>query len=226
MLSDKYAPTQGDHPRLRGEHQGYTAVAQPKKGSPPPTRGTQELVNNGRKTKRITPAYAGNTDANLTYTGAIWDHPRLRGEHDEYNENEPLCRGSPPPTRGTLGYFNIVVPANRITPAYAGNTKIIKLNRGAILDHPRLRGEHDTVLHSCLLMAGSPPPTRGTLSKYSIIFTALRITPAYAGNTCCRIVKIKSAEDHPRLRGEHVNFELDDKTNIGSPPPTRGTLVK
>ena len=74
-------------------------------GSPPPTRGTLE-------------EFGGL----LT---SIRDHPRLRGEHlilSQVSETKP---GSPPPTRGTLSCILVRVGFRGITPAYAGNTRLL-----------------------------------------------------------------------------------------------------
>ena len=52
--------------------------------------------------RRITPAYAGNTEIKISAIGDIKDHPRLRGEH--------------------FDYINAPYDKTGITPAYAGNT--------------------------------------------------------------------------------------------------------
>ena len=51
------------------------------------------------------------------------------------------------------------------------------------------------------------------------------IIPAYAGNT--RISKDEACRsgDHPRLRGEHGSPRLTTHLQLGSSPPTRGTLT-
>ena len=130
-----------------------------------------------------------------------------------------------------------------ITPAYAGNTKCTMLKGQKSRDHPRLRGEHyrslsdrnklegsppptrGTLFTVCYLLRsiGSPPPTRGTLTPYGKSFYNGRITPAYAGNTTRRPLRLFNYKDHPRLRGEHDTFFQIRKTIQGSPPPTRGT---
>ena len=78
-----------------------------------------------------------------------------------------------------------------ITPAYAGNTIQHQAIAKRQEDHPRLRGEHDTEMNNKVSVAGSPPPTRGTLVKYCESVAHLGITPAYAGNTIgiCRTDK-------------------------------------
>ena len=73
---------------------------------------------------------------------------------------------------------------------------------------------------------GSPPPTRGTLYGEDEKYIYSGITPAYAGNTEKKTEIVITAEDHPRLRGEHLL--LSDNPNLfwGSPPPTRGTHIE
>ena len=51
------------------------------------------------------------------------------------------------------------------------------------------------------------------------------ITPAYAGNTYVENFLKGMTGDHPRLRGEHNAASPKDLAKIGSPPPTRGTLL-
>ena len=53
----------------------------------------------------------------------------------------------------------------------------------------------------------------------------MRITPAYAGNTISKEPTALYTKDHPRLRGEHGNSPCGVVLGIGSPPPTRGTLL-
>ena len=73
-----------DHPRLRGEHLLILQLKFLLLGSPPPTRGTLlDHLMYGVKT-RITPAYAGNTQASRWGNNDLEDHPRLRGEHVLY----------------------------------------------------------------------------------------------------------------------------------------------
>ena len=57
------------------------------------------------------------------------------------------------------------------------------LSRFFYKDHPRLRGEHLVAAIGPAIIAGSPPPTRGTLEPILSSAGLSRITPAYAGNT-------------------------------------------
>ena len=94
-----------------------------------------------------------------------WDHPRIRGEHAIWPLRTTAQSGSPPHTRGTLRLELEEARHHRITPAYAGNTDNFRNSSLYQADHPRIRGEHSTML--------------------SIVSLSIGITPAYAGNTAC-----------------------------------------
>ena len=53
-------------------------------------------------------------------------------------------------------------------------------------------------------------------------FQPMRITPAYAGKSCCSMVAYFSFWDHPRLCGEKRYFFIAEKFDEGSPPRMRG----
>ena len=50
-----------DHPRSRGDHRDAQATFLTKTGSPPLTRGPQQIDLDARKMTGITPAHAGTT---------------------------------------------------------------------------------------------------------------------------------------------------------------------
>ena len=73
-------------------------------------------------------------------------------------------------------------------------------------------------------MQGSPPHTRGTHIRSQQHNCIHGITPAYAGNTADKFADFAEERDHPRIRGEHGLQNKPEKTDLGSPPHTRGTL--
>ena len=172
-------------------------------GSPPPTRGTLQLLFGDEIVTGITPAYAGNTLMFLGDLTIIGDHPRLRGEHQILIVGNYVTPGSPPPTRGTLLIVESLPMRPGITPAYAGNTSICLGQRLKARDHPRLRGEHLKESTNLICKPGSPPPTRGTRLFPCCGQFSSGITPAYAGNTEIDNDITMGDGDHPRLRGEH-----------------------
>ncbi len=90
-----------------------------------------------------------------------------------------------------------------ITPAYAGNTRVIGVLKDGNGDHPRVCGKHGFLQNTLLPVAGSPPRMRETLARTAICQWMLRITPAYAGNTNCFAAVNYGITDHPRVCGKH-----------------------
>ena len=152
-------------------------------GSPPHTRGTLSTKYLCWLSDRITPAYAGNTSLFLLCKNFLRDHPRIRGEHVQTAISTYWEYGSPPHTRGTLIEAIDMILSDRITPAYAGNTKYLLVPPKMSQDHPRIRGEHLHFYSLLTLLLGSPPHTRGTPDVYLYVKKGFGITPAYAGNT-------------------------------------------
>ena len=89
-------------------------------------------------------------------------------------------------------------------------------------DHPRLRGDHLDIYDRYEVVRGSPPLTRGPLTASARDAVAVGITPAYAGTTLLSLLTLFRSEDHPRLRGDHVQDISISSTCPGSPPLTRG----
>ena len=95
---------------------------------------------------RIIPAYAGSTwDCPIDIH--VWrDHPRVCGEHGPCAIGALLTSGSSPRMRGAP--FGLVwktgVPG--IIPAYAGSTGARPAACPVYRDHPRVCGEHESLL--------------------------------------------------------------------------------
>ena len=70
----------GDHPRLCGEKKWRERRMKLDKGSPPPMRGKDGAITVVWEYFRITPAYAGKSEALASNPDAQEDHPRLCGE--------------------------------------------------------------------------------------------------------------------------------------------------
>ena len=70
-----------DHPRVCGEHATGASTQVNCTGSSPRMRGTQCLMHFVLHLLGIIPAYAGNTMVATAVACAVWDHPRVCGEH-------------------------------------------------------------------------------------------------------------------------------------------------
>ena len=111
------------------------------------------------------------------------DHPRLRGEYNDWNTDKATEQGSPPLARGIPLYLSDEDKEMGITPACAGNTTMEATLQLGIRDHPRLRGEYIVVTNKRNIFLGSPPLARGIHSFLRNENQTAGITPACAGNT-------------------------------------------
>ena len=75
-----------DHPRTRGEKPVALRYIGRHIGSPPHTRGKEEIRLMIEPTPGITPAHAGKRDALWRCSPLGWDHPRTRGEKSTYSK--------------------------------------------------------------------------------------------------------------------------------------------
>ena len=194
-------------------------------GSSPHTRGAQCVTPVGHCPARIIPAYAGSTNPRRCLCRARWDHPRIRGEHDDSDQYVIDGLGSSPHTRGALAAREPQLRGHRIIPAYAGSTETPHGGTRRPPDHPRIRGEHAALASQAHSIAGSSPHTRGALEPIGGHIDVAGIIPAYAGSTFAGQLGELAWQDHPRIRGEHCRRRRGRRGGRGSSPHTRGALA-
>ena len=131
-------------------------------------------------------------------------HPRMGGEHCAGQAVGDYAPGSPPHGRGTHGPRGGHPGRDRLTPAWAGNTRGRSGGCGTRGAHPRMGGEHSRAATDIMASQGSPPHGRGTPAGSGRRRQDRGLTPAWAGNTV---------------------FEAVSRNDMtGSPPHGRGTL--
>ncbi len=195
-------PTMGDHPRVRGEHEGPYG---PQYGAP-----------------GIIPACAGSTIPRAGPDRTARDHPRVRGEHGGRQVwslrvlgSSPRARGAPPRRRSGSSWCGII-------PACAESTCRSRGRSGRRRDHPRVRGEHFCSHSHAALTWGSSPRARGALAVGDEDVASVGIIPACAGSTHVQQGRRHPRGDHPRVRGEHCALALMPLMRPGSSPRARG----
>ncbi len=135
-----------DHPRLRGENHSSLFFFSSHRGSPPLARGKRVYNSAFPSLIGITPACAGKTYHDDMWHGGARDHPRLRGENLSIFTILSTLQGSPPLARGKPRGESCLAPRTRITPACAGKTALQGSCACGAWDHPRLRGENQSLL--------------------------------------------------------------------------------
>ena len=177
-----------------------------------------------------------------------WDHPRIRGEHARTRVDDAAQHGIIPAYAGNTvamvdpdGTVRGSSPHTRGTPVVSGNASCA---RG---DHPRIRGEHETMHRAhvidpgiipayagnTLLVAsmpemvgGSSPHTRGTLGKAYVSAWAAWDHPRIRGeHGDLSKESARRREDHPRIRGEHERRGIVDERNDRIIPAYAGNTL-
>ena len=109
--------------------------------------------------------------------------------------------------RGKVAFCFRLAKLQRITPAYAGKSKVIDCFVQAVKDHPRVCGEKrfSAVFH--LATSGSPPRVRGKVLCYPLNNQIAGITPACAGKSSIQHLtaslgefKVQKGHPVPHLR--------------------------
>ena len=155
---------------------------------------------------RITPAHAGTSYHYWRPKMQPPDHPRTRGDKCLHFFYLTIMPGSPPHTRGQENNrIQRKTPAG-ITPAHAGTSKDLNGNPITIEDHPRTRRDKQRTSVVTVLQIG--------------------ITPAHAGTSLLVTLILSLCKDHPRTRGDKLFLVPVWLPLIGSPPHTRGQVIR
>ena len=170
----------------------------------------------------IIPAYAGSTMDDKIAGIEVGDHPRVCGEHVTKAIPKDVDTGSSPRMRGAPVGELRVRAADGIIPAYAGSTRLSLVVRRPRGDHPRVCGEHCSLVSAVSIGRGSSPRMRGARGEGGKGARLLGIIPAYAGSTNLKHLVGLDFGDHPRVCGEHkYKGEFLYKVK-GSSPRMRG----
>ena len=169
-------------------------------------------------------------------------HPRSRGENDLAALFTGFVNGSSPLTRGKHRQMLLVFPARGLIPAHAGKTHATLPVSSMVTAHPRSRGENTDGDYEQFKAWGSSPLTRGKLrfgSRRLCVSRLIPLTrgklapsawtgppwgliPAHAGKTLHHRDQDRTAQAHPRSRGENVTMTAPCVLSTGSSPLTRG----
>ena len=130
-----------DHPRVGGE-KGQDAGQTPHdQGSPPRGRGKARQGWRGCVCYGITPAWAGKRLLREQSYTIKRDHPRVGGEKHLQKPFYFHQEGSPPRGRGKVHRTRQTILRSRITPAWAGKSRLCPMCQWRRSDHPRVGGE-------------------------------------------------------------------------------------
>ena len=121
--------------------------------------------------------------------------------------------------------FRCTCGLQRITPAWAGKSKLALCTPSCPTDHPRAGREKNKELEGVWLPMGSPPRRRGKERSTALVGTPTRITPALAGKSYVFGPFRPGSWDHPRVGGEKRFVRNRTQLRLGSPPRGRGKEI-
>ena len=146
----------------------------------------------------------------------------MRGEKPRTAAARQPLQGSPPRARGKGKRPAEESGQDGITPACAGKRSKRGVNLILTGDHPRVRGEKQSLSDAAGGCEGSPPRARGKVPGDDCMPDCRGITPACAGKRKKSLQSWGSARDHPRVRGEKISTICMAGVFKGSPPRARG----
>ncbi|ROQ35849.1 hypothetical protein EDD98_4926 [Streptomyces sp. PanSC19] len=192
----------GTPPLTRGDHPPSNVPVTAMLGTPPLARGPPSGDGYVRHMFRNTPAPAGN--------------------HAGARRGRPLALGTPPLARGPRRLDHVQPPHLRNTPARAGTTP----NRATLVpphpEHPRSRGDHESVPSEPSMPPGTPPLARGPWNRHLPRTRRSRNTPARAGTTRTPRPGRPVPSEHPRSCGDHIDHSGTGTVVRGTLPLARG----
>ena len=213
------------HPRACGERSIIARTPKHDPGSSPRVRGTGLLPMRSRRLHRFIPARAGN-GANISrikHAGSV--HPRACGERSCGSISSHSWNGSSPRVRGTVLHHHGHDDRSRFIPARAGNGPINQFRPSWTPVHPRACGERLKISAGSHDSTGSSPRVRGTAPACLLGHHNVRFIPARAGNGSIAPSTQRATTVHPRACGERADSSCRRRTNHGSSPRVRGTVV-
>ena len=185
-------------------------------------RGKDGVNDSAQAVTGITPACAGKRGCSCRFHMPPGDHPRVCGEKPLGHRCQCVLLGSPPRMRGKGIAIFRQLHHGRITPAYAGKSRLWRRPGTRCRDHPRVCGEKHQTFDSAAFPTGSPPRMRGKVRNVIELVCANGITPAYAGKRNSFTKSFEEHGDHPRVCGEKFDLDCTCVTELGSPPRMRG----
>ena len=171
-------------------------------GSSPRVRGTEHQPSRTFSCKRFIPACAGNRKLAIIPDGFPPVHPRVCGEQSAQILFASTNTGSSPRVRGTVCCGFPEAGAPRFIPACAGNRQPTFRAPFPMTVHPRVCGEQKRSGRTGVLLDGSSPRVRGTVTTPEWRDNVWRFIPACAGNRTNGRSTRGTPAVHPRVCGE------------------------
>ena len=190
---------------MRGENSIISQANSICLGTSPRARGKPRKCLQKITIRGNIPACAGKTVINATPEGVEAEHPRVRGENADIEYGIRVVAGTSPRARGKLAPSRPHRWQIGNIPACAGKTQIVE--------------------SPIMTTTGTSPRARGKRHELNRKPNVWRNIPACAGKTSRHDQTGSTVAEHPRVRGENNDPEMQDLMRLGTSPRARGKLV-
>ena len=196
----------GDHPRIRGEHHTQVKREAVSLGIIPAYAGSTACVGTMKRvTSGSSPHTRGAPYATKAPLCVKWDHPRIRGEHQERWQSSHPSEGIIPAYAGstTTSHSSGSWPEGS-SPHTRGAPRTWCARASSTRDHPRIRGEHVGLQEAVAHRLGIIPAYAGSTIGHALsAIKSWGSSPHTRGAPRTTRSIANRPRDHPRIRGEH-----------------------
>ena len=152
-------------------------------------------------------------------------HPHGCGEHTDSGRAILVVDGSSPRVWGTSVPHREDLELLRFIPTGVGNIALRRFVTLARSVHPHGCGEHNPLVNTSRLGAGSSPRVWGTCRRLRLRLRPSRFIPTGVGNIITRNPDGSEKAVHPHGCGEHASSGLMPRMSNGSSPRVWGTSI-
>ena len=222
----RYCRSLGDHPRIRGEHRIHSSIHDILGGIIPAYAGSTDYWSTNQIPDRGSSPHTRGARKRYVNAGrGCGDHPRIRGEHPMLCFAQCRLSGIIPAYAGsTIMSTTLRSESMGSSPHTRGAPPTATGWGSARRDHPRIRGEHPPRTRARAREQGIIPAYAGsTAVPYGWMYVIRGSSPHTRGALSLPVQIFPSAEDHPRIRGEHRQALPDGRSRDGIIPAYAGS---
>ena len=154
------------------------------------------------------PAWAGETSSSSGSSSSGSVYPRVGGGNAVAGIGPGQDNGLSPRGRGKRKATRLSTPCNRSIPAWAGETRWVKVSPGTYEVYPRVGGGNATAGGHGLPAGGLSPRGRGKRYRRRARTTRRRSIPAWAGETRPFPCPGRCLEVYPRVGGGNISSPI------------------
>ena len=195
------SPT-ADHPHVRGDIGLILCARSHPAGPSPRAWGHPGGPGIDAARRRTIPTCVGTSRRRPTRSRTHADHPHVRGDIDGPATAGNAVFGPSPRAWGHRGFIRPLGEGVRTIPTCVGTSIPQLLHSGGPADHPHVRGDIPSLIHSIARSGGPSPRAWGHLAGVANALANRRTIPTCVGTSRPAAPAARGDTDHPHVRGD------------------------